>query len=679
MTAPNANVTGFGYDALGRLVGQSTSGAPGCALCAVYTYSYNAAGMLIGTESTFKAGTTPDPTNGAIAYSYDALGRLTGYTPPSGGPAGVTPQSYAWAARPDRTSITKGGTTTTTTYDAASRPISDSAGGAHSADADGRITFLPAGAPGVNLTLTYDALGRLTRVHPSSGSDTCYAYDPLDRLDTVTVGCGTSATTSFTYVGLSQALARVTVAGVTTRHVTDLTGVDLAEADASGTSTYLERNGHGDVTWTADASGALSARATYDPFGNVLSSTGSVPATRWQGSWQDASSGLYYVVARWYSPILGSFLSVDPEPGDAVSPQSFDPYAYVGGNALGGADTLGRTCTYTLTGQLESCSGGAASGLVTTITPVARRNNLVTTAPRRPLGPVVDDSGLVTTMPPLPLNTGYTPQPLQTGTGPAPISTPYDGPQPLPVQEPYVLDTTVVGDFNEHPPYYQFCGAGALRVVLAFTSNNPGLGRGYWQGNPDPDGWRYMWYLAREVQPGGASWSGVFGSLGNGKVTNFEYRMRDAANWEYSLGTTVYQRGYPFIWHATGRQADFEAYTEIQLLNKGVPVIVQLWTATPDGKRGLPSWQRPNGTYTSLYPDGHYVSIVGFDSDNFYYVDTCWSRCAHGGPVWTSSKGLARYPRAWRVSKDVMWHMIWGFTGSYLLYFGPPSDRVTGY
>jgi hypothetical protein len=245
-----------------------------------------------------------------------------------------------------------------------------------------------------------------------------------------------------------------------------------------------------------------------------------------------------------------------------------------------------------------------------------------------------------------------------------------------------------VGGFNEHreyPGYYSICGAGALRVVLAFTSNNPGLGPGYWQNNLDADGWGYMRYLAYHVQPGGASWTGVFGKLSNGKPTNFEYRMRDAANWEYSLGTTAYQRWYPFNWHATGNRADFEGYTESQLLNRHVPVLVQLWTANPSGTEGLPSWQTGKDRYHSLGKQGgHYVSIVGFDANNFYYIDTCWpgqpgQRGCNWGPAWTPSKGLAAYPRAWRVSKQVMWDMISAFDGWYLLYFGPPSDRVTGY
>ena len=57
--------------------------------------------------------------------------------------------------------------------------------------------------------------------------------------------------------------------------------------------------------WTAGVSGTVTATATYDPFGNLVASTGSVPSWRWQGSWQDSVTGLYYVVARWYAPTLG--------------------------------------------------------------------------------------------------------------------------------------------------------------------------------------------------------------------------------------------------------------------------------------------------------------------------------------------------------------------------------------
>jgi hypothetical protein len=59
------------------------------------------------------------------------------------------------------------------------------------------------------------------------------------------------------------------------------------------------------VTWTADSTGSVVATARYDPFGALVASSGTVPDSRWQGSWLDTSVGLYYVGARWYAPDLG--------------------------------------------------------------------------------------------------------------------------------------------------------------------------------------------------------------------------------------------------------------------------------------------------------------------------------------------------------------------------------------
>ena len=106
---------------------------------------------------------------------------------------------------------------------------------------------------------------------------------------------------------------------------------------------YIGTNAHGDVTWTADATGAVSCTSAYDPFGNRIAETGSLPSSGWQGSLYDSNTRLYYVVARWYSPTLGRFLSVDPKAGSTNHPQSLDRYAYVSGNPLGGVDPFG-TC-----------------------------------------------------------------------------------------------------------------------------------------------------------------------------------------------------------------------------------------------------------------------------------------------------------------------------------------------
>ena len=338
------NVTAYTYDPLGRLTAQSTTATGVSTPRVSYANSYNDAGNVLGQA-------VGDPGTGTTTYSYDALGRITGYTPPTG----VQPQTYDWATTPDRTSITFGtGTPITTAFDAASKPVSDTINTAYMSDLEGRLTSMagPNAAPGQSGTtgqhLVYDVLGRLSSVSAVVGGSwatvAAYTYDPLDRLLTVTEN---DATTTFLYVGMTNAVAATQTGTTTVDHATDLTGTELYECDSSGSNpSYLGRNSHGDVTWTADAasSGAVGGTATYDPFGNVTK-TGSIPSTRWQSSWQDDVTGLYYVVARWYAPTLGTFLSTDPLSGQPSNPQTIDPYAYVAGNPLGGVDPLG-TCTW---------------------------------------------------------------------------------------------------------------------------------------------------------------------------------------------------------------------------------------------------------------------------------------------------------------------------------------------
>lgn len=76
---------------------------------------------------------------------------------------------------------------------------------------------------------------------------------------------------------------------------------------------------------------------TYDPYGNVVSATGSVANNlRFTGQYLDSESGLYYLRAREYDPTTVQFLTVDPAVGMTSS-----PYAYVASNPLDGRDPSG--------------------------------------------------------------------------------------------------------------------------------------------------------------------------------------------------------------------------------------------------------------------------------------------------------------------------------------------------
>jgi RHS repeat-associated protein len=153
-----------------------------------------------------------------------------------------------------------------------------------------------------------------------------------------------TGTTKYLYVGLSVVVAKTIIStGSTTTHLTDAVGTELAQYTNASGPLYLCRNGHGDVTMTVNATGSVVSAAQYDPFGKLTSSSGTPPANRWQGSLFEPNSGLYYVIARWYSPTMGRFLSVDPLAGNGARPQTLDAYAYVAGNPLGGVDPITET------------------------------------------------------------------------------------------------------------------------------------------------------------------------------------------------------------------------------------------------------------------------------------------------------------------------------------------------
>jgi RHS repeat-associated protein len=326
MTDPTANVTTNTYDSLNRLTARSTTGSSGCTNCASLTDTYNDADNIVSSASTI----TGSGANGTTTYAYDALDRLTNFTPPSA----IQRQDYTSNGSPDRATVKIGSNPTLTmSYDDASRLSFDSGGGTYAYDGQGRLTAMP------GATLTYDALGRLISV--SGANSATYTYDVLDRLRTVTEG---GTTTRFLYVGLTNAVAQDsnTSTGIT-NHATDMAGTDLFDFNSTGNvSGYLGRNVHDDIVWTASSTGAVNATLTYDPFGTKVASTGStLPNTRWQSSWQDPRTGLFYVIARWYAPSLGVFLSDDPIAHDQAAPQYRSVYAYGGGDPIMSRDPDG--------------------------------------------------------------------------------------------------------------------------------------------------------------------------------------------------------------------------------------------------------------------------------------------------------------------------------------------------
>jgi RHS repeat-associated protein len=148
------------------------------------------------------------------------------------------------------------------------------------------------------------------------------------------------------HVDMTTAVAQTY--NVTTSAVIRKVGVSwsgMRLVDWTGTNSnprYYGLNGHGDLTWVADGTGAVTKRLRYTPWGELISSSGSPwPEWRFQGSWLDTATGLYWVVARWYAPALGRLVSEDSLIGNAPNPAGRHLYAYAGGDPIRRNDVSG--------------------------------------------------------------------------------------------------------------------------------------------------------------------------------------------------------------------------------------------------------------------------------------------------------------------------------------------------
>ena len=105
-----------------------------------------------------------------------------------------------------------------------------------------------------------------------------------------------------------------------------------------GSATYFYHyNAHGDVIALTDAQGNIAARYQYDTWGKILSQSGSLADEkpyRYAGYQYDRETGLYYLIARYYHPTHGVFLSLDPDPGDSDDILTQNGYTYANNNPV---------------------------------------------------------------------------------------------------------------------------------------------------------------------------------------------------------------------------------------------------------------------------------------------------------------------------------------------------------
>jgi RHS repeat-associated protein len=144
----------------------------------------------------------------------------------------------------------------------------------------------------------------------------------------------------------------------------------------SGSSSTLEQfyqtDGIGSTVDVTDATGSLKASYTYDPWGKILNPIdplGTKDKFKFTGEALDPQTGLVFMHARIYDPLVGQFISKDPFPGLAQAPLTTNRYAYALSNPVNLVDPSGRAAepassdilTYALA-PWSRFSGGSSGG-----------------------------------------------------------------------------------------------------------------------------------------------------------------------------------------------------------------------------------------------------------------------------------------------------------------------------
>ena len=111
---------------------------------------------------------------------------------------------------------------------------------------------------------------------------------------------------------------------------------------------YIHTDALGSVVAVTDASGHVIERREYEPYGAQLA-----PAVQdgpgYTRHVQDAATGLVYMQQRYYDPVLGVFLSVDPVAAHENLIDHFHRYRYANNNPYNFTDPDGRQSRWLMT------------------------------------------------------------------------------------------------------------------------------------------------------------------------------------------------------------------------------------------------------------------------------------------------------------------------------------------
>lgn len=124
-----------------------------------------------------------------------------------------------------------------------------------------------------------------------------------------------------------------------------LSFIFAVNANTSEQVTYFHNDTSGSPMLATDANGNVVWKEHYRPYGERLKQQGnSTDNQLWfAGKPQDSDTGLSYMGARYYDPVIGRFLGVDPQDVDPENLHSFNRYAYANNNPYRYVDPDGHS------------------------------------------------------------------------------------------------------------------------------------------------------------------------------------------------------------------------------------------------------------------------------------------------------------------------------------------------
>ncbi len=280
--------TGFGHDRVGNLTAL-TSPDPALA----WTFGYDDLYRLVSASGS----------TGTLGYGYDDAFNLTS--------AASGTYRYGEHGAP-ATCLTSIGADSFG-YDDRGQLVS-APWGSHTLDAEGRLRVIALPGGGSD-TFTYSYGGSLVKrvtAAPGAPDHVVLSPDPLVRIED----------------------------GQVVLQISD--GGRIVARDTGGVLSWLHYDHLGSLVLVTDAAGAEQLRLAYDPYGRVLSRAGTAVASQGFATGQDVGHGLVLLGVRWYSPLLGRFISPDPLVGDANDPAAWNAYAYCRDNPTSYVDPSGR-------------------------------------------------------------------------------------------------------------------------------------------------------------------------------------------------------------------------------------------------------------------------------------------------------------------------------------------------